>query len=185
MSYLPIDLMTSEIRLKRRLKTSTLDSFSAAGASGMAYARTIPFTIGAGQSNCIKLQKNSNVAVRFVRAAGLYIDAVDGVVSGDIIGLFDLISTNGVTASDFAGSIELYNAAAIGDIVLGQLSELSDSFYPDGQFVIELKNNTEQSISTFLSIGVEQITEAGAFTILEPGTQLEPTTEMSTFNGLN
>jgi hypothetical protein len=185
MSYLPIDLMTSEIRAKRRLKTSTLESFSAAGASGMSFARTVQITIAAGQSNSIRLQKNSNIAVRFTRAEGLYIEAVNGDVSGVIIGLYTLISTNGVTGSSFSGSIELYDSSATGDVVLGQINQLNDSFYPDGQFVIEIRNDTSESITTFLSIGVEQITDAGVYIILEPNTQLEPTTEMSTFNGIN
>ena len=185
MSYLPIDLMTSEIRAKRRLKTSTLDSFSAAGASGLAYARTIPITLTAGEINSVKIQKNSNTAVRFVRAAGLFVDAVKGNVTGDIISLTDLVSTNGIIQSDFIGLIELYNGQATGDTVLGALNELKDSFYPDGQFVIEIRNATTETISTFLSIGVEQISDTGIYTILEPDTQIEPTTEMSIFNGLN
>lgn len=185
MSYLPIDLMTSEVRAKRRLKTSSLDSFAAAGASGMAYARTVPITLASGGVSTVRLQKNTNVAVRFIRAQGIYIDAVNGSESGDIVALYNLISTNGVTHSDFAGSIEIYNGAAIGDIVLGALNELNDSFYPDGQFVVELRNDTANRISTFLSIGVEQITDAGVYTILEPNTQLEPSTEMSDYNGTN
>ena len=185
MSYLPIDLMTSEIRAKRRLKTSTLDSLSAAGASGLAFARTIPVTLAAGEVNSIKLQKNSNTAVRFVRAHGLFIDAVNGNVTGDIIGLADFISTNGIIQSDFIGLIEVYNGQATGDTVLGAFNELSDSFYPDGQFVVEIRNDTAETISTFLSIGVEQISETGLYIILEPNTQIEPTTEMSTFNGIN
>ena len=182
---LPNDLTTSDVVNSRRLKTSALDSFDAAGASGMAYARTIPITLTAGEVNTVKLQKNANIAVRFIRADSLYIDAVNGSESGDIIALNNLISTNGVTHSSFAGSIELYSGTAIGDIVLGALNELNDSFYPDGQFVIELRNDTANTISTFLSIGVEQIADAGAYTILEPNTQLEPTTEMSNYNGLN
>ena len=177
--------MTSEIRAKRRLKTSTLDSFSAAGASGLAYARTIPITLTAGEINSVKIQKNSNIAVRFVRAFGLYIESVTGAVSGDILSLSDLVSTNGIQQSDFIGSIEVYSGDAIGDTVLGAVNELSDSFYPDGQFVIEIRNATAETVSTFLSIGIEQVSESGAYTILEPNTQLEPTTEMSDYNGLN
>ena len=185
MSYLPIDLLTSEIRVKRRLKTSTLDSFSSAGASGSAFARTIPITLAAGEVNSIKLQNNSNVAVRFIRAEGLFIAAVNGSEAGSITSLNTLISTNGVIESDFSGSIETYSAGATGDVVIGALNELSDSFYPDGQFVIELRNPTTETLDTFLSIGIEQVSDAGVYIILEPNTQLEPTTEMSQFNGTN
>jgi hypothetical protein len=185
MSYLPIDLMTSEIRAKRRLKTSALDSFSAAGASGQSFARTIPISVAAGASYSARFQKNSNVAVRFVRAKGLFIDAVQGTVSGDIVALDALISTNGVVNSDFFGSIEVFNNEASGNVVLGAVDELTDSFYPDGQFVIDLRNPSDTDVSTFLSVGVEQISDAGVYIILEPNTQLEPTTEMSQFNGTN
>lgn len=185
MSYLPIDLQTSEIKDKRRLKTSTLDSFSGAGASGKSFARTIPISIMAGQSYSARFQKNSNIAVRFIRAKGLFIDAVQGAVSGDIVGLNTLISTNGVVGSDFFGSIEVFDDEATGDVALGAFDELTDSFYPDGQFVIDLRNPSELDVDTFLSVGVEQVSAAGAYNILEPSTQLEPTTEMSQFNGTN
>ena len=69
------------------LNVSTTDSFDFAGSVGMAYARSFPITIAAGQSNSIKIQKNSKIAVRFIRANGLKIDSVYGSVSGDIIGL--------------------------------------------------------------------------------------------------
>ena len=185
MSYLPIDLQTSEIKDKRRLKTSTLDSFSGAGASGKSFARTIPITIPAGGSYSARFQKNSNIAVRFIRAKGLFIDAVQGSVSGDIVALDTLVSTNGVVSSDFAGSIEVFNQHTTGNVVLGAFDELTDSFYPDGQFVIDLRNPSELEVNTFLSVGIEQVSAGGAYTILEPNTQLEPTTEMSQFNGTN
>jgi hypothetical protein len=167
------------------VKVSTLDSFDSAGAAGMAYARALPITIAAGQSNCIKIQKNSHVAVRFIRALGLNVDAVAGAVSGDIIGLPELISTSGVITSGFAGSIELYNSVAVGELVLSDINSLNDSFYPDSQIVFELRNNTAESISTILSVGIEQISQSGVYNILEPNTQLEPTTEMSDYNGVN
>jgi hypothetical protein len=167
------------------IKASTLNSFDSAGAVGMAYARALPITIAVGQSNCIKIQKNSSVAVRFIRALGLNIDAVAGSVSGDIIGLPELISTNGAIESGFAGSIELYNSGAVGELVLSDINSLNNSFYPNSQIVFELRNNTAESISTILSVGIEQISESGIYVILEPNTQLEPTTEMSDYNGVN
>jgi len=179
------DLMTSPIEYKRRLKTATLDSFSAAGASGMAFARTVPITLAPNDVHGVKITKNSNIAVRFIRADGLYVEAVNGAVEGAITGLFNLVSTNGIVASDFVGSLELYDAEPSGDVVLGAVDELLESFYPDGQFVIELRNDTAETVSTFLSIGVEQISVSGAYSILEPTTQLEPTTEMSQYNGIN
>lgn len=182
---LPNDLLTSEIYNSRRLKTSSLDSFSSAGASGLAFARTIPITLSAGGSYSIKLQKNSNIAVEFIRAKGLFISAITGTVSGGIVELDDLISTNGVLIPAFSGSIEVYDGEATGQLVLGSYDSLAESFYPDGQFVIGLKNTTTEIISTFLSIGVEQISDAGAYITLQPDTQIESTTEMSIYNGLN
>jgi hypothetical protein len=167
-------------------KVSTLDSFSAAGASGTAYARTVPVTLKAGEKRSVKLQKNANIAVRFVRAEGLYIEAVTGDVEGNITALDELISTNGIVSSGSVfGSEEIYDGEPSGDVVLGAADELKDSFYPDGQFVIELRNETSETVSTFLSIGVEQISDTGVYTILEPNTQLETNTEMSQFNGTN
>ena len=185
MSYLPIDLLTSEIRVNRRLKVATLDSFSAAGASGKAFARTTSITVPASSTYSVKLQKNANVAVRFINAKGLYIEAVSGSVTGELIELDELVSTNGIIKSDFIGSIEIYHGAPTGTVILGRQDELLESFYPDGELIIALVNTTDSAITTFLSLGVEQVSEAGAYIILEPDTLLEATTEMSQFNGTN
>ena len=179
------DLLTSAVEYKRRLKTSMLDSFNGAGESGKAFGITIPINIPNGTNYSLRFQKNSNIAVRFVRAKGLFIDAVVGDVSGNAIALPILISTNGVISSDFFGSIELFDNEATGSVVLGAFDELKDSFYPDSQFVVSLRNPSGETVNTFLSVGVEQISNAGVYVILEPTTQLEPTTEMSTYNGAN
>ena len=182
---IPNDTLTSDYIDSRRYKVSTLDSFSSAGAAGMAFARTVPISIPAGDTYSIVIQKNSNVAVRFINAEGLYIEAVNGSASGDLVGLDSLLTTNGIIQSDFIGLIEAYNSAPIGTAILGRQNELLESFYPDGQFVIALINNTLADVTTFLSIGIEQISESGVYSILEPTTQIEPTTEMSIYNGIN
>jgi len=179
------DLMSSPIEYKRRLKTATLDSFSSAGASGMAFARTTSITIPANSGYSVKLQKNANVAVRFIHAEGLYIEAVSGVPSGELVELDVLLSTNGIISSGFIGSIEIYDATPIGVTILGRQDELLESFYPDGELVVALVNTTDAAITTFLSIGVEQLSDTGVYIILEPSTQLELTTEMSQYNGTN
>ena len=168
-----------------RLKVSSIDSFSAAGATGLAFARTTAVTIPAGSSYSVKLQKSANVAVRFIRAKGLYVTAVSGSINGAIVELDDFISTNGIITPTFSASMEIHNEGTTGSFVLGRDDELMDSFYPDGEFVIGLENTSATSLDTHLSIGLEQISLTGVYIILEPSTQLEPNTEMSTYNGTN
>jgi len=170
-------------RLPVRLGVSTLDSFSSSGAAGRAFAKTIPLTLSANDTHSLFIEKNANIAVRFVRAKGLYIEAVSGNVSGTILSIDEFISTNGILSDGFFGSIETYSGATVGDVVLGASDELTDSFYPDGTFVVQLRNESESSITTFLSIGVEQISDAGVYSVLLPTTQLESSTEMSDYNG--
>lgn len=179
------DLVDSPFEGRRNLKVATSSAFSAAGESGRAFARTIPITIPANRIYSFQIQRNANVAVRFVRAAGLYIEAVLGDVSGTVVALERLISTNGILINDFASIIELYDGEAVGDVVLGAPDELNESFYPDGNFVVELRNDTAEPVSTFLVVGVQQISETGVYTILEPNTQIEANTEMSIYNGIN
>ena len=181
----PSDLLTSAYEGKRNVKIASESAFSAAGASGKAFARTLPISIPAGASYSVRIEKNSNIAIRYINAKGLYVEAVNGAVSGTITALERLISTNGLIAPTFFGSIEIYNAEAVGEVVLGNDDSLNESFYPDGAFVVNLINNTGSTVSTFLSIGVEQISSAGVYIILEPNTLLTPTTEMSIFNGAN
>ena len=179
------DLVDSPFEGRRSLKVATSSAFSAAGESGRAFARTIPINIPANGIYSFKVQRNANVAVRFVRAMGVFVEAVTGDVSGSIVALESLISTNGILPTDFAGLIELYDGEAVGDVVLGAPHELNESFYPDGDFVVELRNDTAEPVSTFLVIGVQQISETGVYTILEPNTQIEANTEMSIYNGIN
>ena len=122
------------VETAKRLNVSALSSFSGAGASGKAFARTIPITLEQGEVNSIFLEKNANIAVRFVRAKNIYIEAVSGNVSGTILSINEFISTNGIIDSRFFGSIEHYGGESTGDVVLGSIDELSDSFYPDGLF---------------------------------------------------
>jgi hypothetical protein len=157
--------------------------FSASGETGNAYSRNISITLRAGEQNSVKLQKNSRVRVAFVEAKGLYVTAVRGEVSGIIKGFNQLVSTNGVIASDFVGLIEEYGGPAVGDRVLGRFDEIKEAFYPNGEFVIGLHNTTAETVNTFLTIGVQQLSDAGVYIILQPDTQLEPTTEMSDYNG--
>lgn len=184
-SFGPSDLLSSDRVGQRSIKVASSPTFSAAGHSGKAFARSLPLTLDAGQVYGVRIQKNSNVAIRFVRAEGLYISVIKGVVTGSILALNSLVSTNGIIATDFAGSIEVYKGEPQGQNVLGDNDELRDSFFPDSSFCIELRNMSGGTAETFLSIGVEQLTDAGVYSILEPNTQLESNTEMSNYNGTN
>lgn len=177
------DLVDSPYEGRRNLKVATLSAFSAAGASGRAFARTIPITISAGKAYGVRLEKNANIMISTVAAEGLYITALFGDIQGNILSISNLICTNGINQSDLFCSAEVYDTAPTGDRVLSATDKLTESIYPDGNFVYEIRNNTETTISTFLSIGVQQISDVGKYSILEPITLLTPTTEMSTYNG--
>jgi hypothetical protein len=159
--------------------------FSAAGEVGSAYARVVEVTLASDERHSVKLQKNSRVRVAFVEARGLYLTAVRGAVSGTITAMTQLLSINGVIDSTFVGLLEEYNGPSIGDVVLGSFDEIKEAFYPNGEFVIGLHNRTDASITTFVTIGVQQLSDAGVYTILKADTQLEADTEMSIFNGTN
>lgn len=169
--------------LKNPLSVATQSQFSAGGSLGTSFGRVIPLTVPANSRYSVELQKNSQVAIRYVEAKGLDIEIVKGDKTGTIVALREFISTNGILTPDFFGSFAVYNGPATGDALLWGREKITESTYPDGQFVIELENITSEAVDTYLSIGVQQISDAGVYSILQPGTQLEPTTEMSTFNG--
>jgi hypothetical protein len=167
------------------MSVASQSHFSAAGEVGSAYARVVEVTLAPDERHSFKLQKNSRVRVAFVEARGLYLTAVRGVVSGVIAAMTQLVSTNGVIDSTFVGLLEEYNGPAVGDIVLGSFDEIKEAFYPNGEFVIGLHNRTDATVTTFITIGVQQMSDAGVYTILQADTQLEAGTEMSIFNGTN
>jgi hypothetical protein len=169
----------------RSMSVASQSYFSAAGEVGSAYACVVEVTLAPDERHSFKLQKNSRVRVAFVEARGLYLTAVRGVVSGVITAMTQLVSTNGVIDSTFVGLLEEYNGPAVGDIVLGSFDEIKEAFYPNGEFVIGLHNRTDATVTTSITIGVQQLSDAGVYTILQADTQLEADTEMSIFNGTN
>ena len=167
------------------LPVATETAFSAGGETGTSFARVIPLTLSAGGFYSVRLEKNSQIAIRYVEAMGTNLHIVKGTESGTIFALSEFISTNAIIPTEFFGSIVVYDGPGVGEGVLWGQDKITESVYPNGDFIIELNNLSSETLQTYLSIGVQQISDAGTFIILQPDTLLEPTTEMSTFNGNN
>lgn len=182
---IPSDLMSSDVINHRRFKVSTLSSFSAAGESGFAYSRAVGLSVLAGGAYSLKIQKNSDIAIRYIKAKGLTVSAVNGDVSGNISGVFELIPTNAGYNSGFQGAVDLYDGQATGQKIISDDDGISESFYPSDDYIVELVNNTDSEVNTILSVGIEQISTPFIYSILEPSTQIQADTDMGDFNGTN
>lgn len=167
------------------LPVATETAFSAGGETGSSFARVLHLTLEPNAFYSVRLEKNADIAIRYVEAKGANLHIVKGAESGSIVALSELISTNAILTTGFYGSITVYDGPATGHAVLWGADKITESVYPNESFVIELNNITSTTVDTYLSIGVQQISDAGTYVILQPDTLLEPTTEMSTYNGAN
>lgn len=149
------------------------------------FGSVVNLNIPAGERYSLRIEKNANVAVQTIRAIDTVITVSNGLQSGELIALTPLVSSDGVNVSDFAGVLEVYDGPSGGDILFVGEGLIDEEFYPDGNFTIELYNPSDVTINTNVSVILRQLSITGVYVILEPDTQLEPTTEMSTFNGAN
>lgn len=169
----------------RSFKVSSSNALSAGAMAGYSFARSVGLSIPANTTYSASIQKNSNIAVELVECIGAEISIVTGSPGGSIVSLADLIPLNSVLPSQFFGSVDVFDGASTGDKVITQSDRLGTSFYPDGSMCIEISNNSDSTLNTSLSIGVVQISDVGVYSILTQDTQIEPTTEMSDYNGTN
>jgi hypothetical protein len=69
----------------------------------------------------------------------------------------------------------------IDDIIISHASELNIGVYSDNEVYAIINNDTAATISSAFTIGVEKINDFTSTLGLMPDTNLQPTTEMSTY----
>lgn len=149
------------------------------------FASVVNVSIPAKGRYSLRIEKNSSVAVQRISAPNITILAKKGDETGQLVQLAQLVSSDGLNDSLFTGVLEVYDGPATGDTLFADVGLLDQEFYPDGNYAIELYNPSDVTVDTHVAVTVRQITITGVYVILEPTTQLEPTTEMSVFNGTN
>ena len=184
-SSTPADLFSSPREGARSYKVSTLTAFDAATEAGRSLSASVKITIPADGAYSVLIPSNADRVVRFVRAKDLFIEYYNGDATGSIVALSGFATLNNKITNDFSAGVEVYNDHPTGNRVVSAESELNESFYPNGNFCIELSNTTGSPITTFLSIGIEQAGDTVEPFLLTPLTQLEANTEMSDYNGTN
>ena len=165
------------------INTISYTPFEFATKNGTSLASSTSITIPASTGYSVSIPANANRIIRFARSQGVTVQYYEGEPTGDLIYLSSFGTLNNTVDSDFVASVEIYNGEPSGDISLSNNNDLSDSFYPNGSFCIELLNNTSEDVTTILSIGIEK-----GGKIIEPymiyaDLQLTATTEMSDYNG--
>ena len=176
-------LLSSDNKSTATLKVSTVSSMDAATADGRGYAGSFQITVPANTEWSVKLSHNSKAVVRFTRAPGLYIEYYYGDVAGELVQLAAVNPMNANTNSGFEGLLEFYDQHPTGERVVSNADAITDAWYVNGSTVLELSNETDAPITTFFSMGIEDIgTPVVPFGLLAT-TALTSTTEMGDYNG--
>lgn len=181
----PADMFTSPKGGARSYKVATLSRFDAASEGGLGYASSLKLTIPANGSYSVSIEASSEYNVRFARADGVFIEYYRGDSDGDVVGLGEFDSLNGRVEPKYFAGVGVYSEHPIGQRVISGSGQVNESYYPNGSFSIELSNQSDSDVSTFLSLGIEFTGAADFNYLLKPLTQLQANTEMGDFNGAN
>ena len=178
---LPSDMVTSDVEGARRLKVASVSAFDDAASNGLAFGSSTIVTVPANSEISLKIVSSSLIAVRFTRAKDLLIEYHLGDVSGSLLYLSAFYTMNANISNDFHAVAEYREGSPTGNIVITDHDEIKETFYKNGLMSIGLKNETNQSITTSVSIGIESVSENAELGLLLPSTQLEANTEMSNY----
>jgi len=164
------------------LITASFDPFSFVAFQGNAYSCSIPISLIPGEKISARVVKNSNAVITFTRAPGFFIEYYTGDVSGDLFDLAGGESLNQTIKTDFQVAFEFYDGRPSGQRIISNVGELQEPLILNGGGSMEISNLSGDAITSFISIGISGLPPATTPYMLIANQQIEPTTEMSTFN---
>lgn len=181
----PSDMFTSPKEGARSYKVATLNRFDAASEGGLGYAASVKLTIPANTDYSVSIEASSEYNVRFARANGVFIEYYRGESAGEIVQLGEFDSLNGRIESAYSSGIGVYSGHPTGQRVISNAGGVTESYYPNGSFSIELSNQSDEDVTTFFSVGIEFTGDDVLSLILTPSEALQPDTQMGDYNGIN
>lgn len=163
---------------------ASIGAYEFGALTGQSYGTSKELTVAAGASISVKVVHNAEAAViAFSRAKGLTIEYYNGNVSGNLIDTSAGVPLNQTLTPAFELAFEYYDGEASGTHILSNVDEMQEPIVINGGGTIEFKNQTSEDITVYFSIGVSYLGDLTAPYMLTSTTQLESTTEMSTYNG--
>jgi len=159
--------------------------FDNAILQGNAISVSKELNLAANSVISIKLVKNVESVITYATANGLFVSYVDGDVSGNLFAVSSGARLNTLATPNNESSFEFYDGAATGTLAATEKDRINLIFVINGLGVIQLENKTAEPISTIFSCGVAALSEPVLPYMLTVDTLLEPTTEMSIYNGTN
>ena len=165
------------------VSTIQVSGFDHSVLQGNAASVSQKLTVPANSKISIKTRKNANAVITFASANGVFVSYADGEASGNLTGLASGSRLNTLEIARFQSSFEFYDGPAIGIVSSTEKDRINSFFVTNGGGVIELENITDADIKTFFSCGIVALSPPIIPYMLTPDTLLEPTTEMSNYNG--
>ena len=167
------------------VSTIQVSGFDHSVLQGNAISVSNRVTVPANSRVSIKTRKNCDAVIVHATANGVFISYVDGDVSGNLISVVSGAKLNTLEEFRFESSFEFYDGPAIGIPASTDKDRINEFFVINGGGVIELENLTDTDVTTFFSCGIVALSPPIVPFMLTSETLLQPTTEMSTYNGIN
>lgn len=180
---LPSDMLTSDKEYSRRLKVSNESSLSTSSFLGLAYSCSASITIPAGEDVSFNLNSNASFLVSKVRAKGAEIEYYKGSASGEFISTCGFESLNGNLNLGYQAGIDFYNGHPTGERVINNVDEISEAFYPNGSFCVEITNTSSEDKTFFVSVVIEFLSDPILPHGFYAGLELDGNLEVGDYNG--
>lgn len=165
--------------------TVQVSGFEQSILQGNAISSATKIFVPAGESYSVRLIRNCNTVSAYAHAEGLFISFFEGDTTGNLVDLGGGGRLNTLEDFQFEAALEIYDGPASGERIVTDKDKLDVAFIINGGGALELNNLTDSDITTFLTVGEAALSEPILPYMLERITQLEPNTEMSTYNGAN
>lgn len=179
---IPSDFASNSIPGSRRIKTSSQDSVNTATINGLMNVISRSLTIAPGEEVGMCISVAGETLVGFVYADSLDVKFLSSV-SGTLSDLGFSKSLNLSKETDYVATYEYYTDAVYDnlDVIFSKQAPVDVALFTNDFLCFAVINNTGETVTTQLSVGLESNGAFDAPQILRPNTEIIESTEMSQY----
>lgn len=165
---------------------ASIGAYEFGALSGDSYATSSIVTFPANSGVIVSVIHNAQAAVlAFSRGEGLTIRYCEASNISSLVELASGYPLNRTLDPQFQLSFEAHDSYQVDKYILSSTNELQEPMVINGGGFIEFFNASDTEMTLDLSVGVSYLGDVTLPYMLTSSTQLEPNTEMSTYNGTN
>ncbi len=165
---------------------ASIGAYEFGALSGESYSGSAIVTFPAKTGVVVSIIHNAQASViAFSRAKDLIVRYCDATNVSGLVQLTAGYPLNRTLEPYYELSFEAYENYDIDKYIISAIDELQEPMVINGGGFIEFFNDSDSEMTIDISIGVSYLGELATPYMLTRSTQLEPDTEMSTYNGAN